>query len=299
MGWVLSVKPRTLRVTPALARLFAEMDAVPRDRPLSERRLQVYQRLFARGQFRPVTWAKAVCKETGGTYRVNGKHTSILLSGMKTLPEFFVTIEEYSCDTLDDVSRLYATFDSKTQSRTSRDINLSFAGTISELDEVSSNCIGQAVAGMSHHIWQGRLSTTTAAERAELLLEHTAFVLWLSDLMNQDGARAGYISAKRLGRQPVVGAMFATWQKDGPAATRFWREVRDETGKEPTAPDRVLSRYIRDVNSKRGGGARWGTRHADNREQYVKCLHAWNAWRTGEKRMRLQYFPEAAVPDLR
>src|SRR4051812_22803639 len=111
MGWKLTGRPKTQKVTKALAKAFVDMEAAPHDRPLSERRLQVYEKLLYMGEFRPVTWASAYCVETGETYRVNGKHTSIMLSGLEVLPDFFVTIEEYECDTLQDVAKLYSTFD--------------------------------------------------------------------------------------------------------------------------------------------------------------------------------------------
>ncbi len=147
MGWKLISKPQTVRVTKKIAKEFAEMDPAPHDRPLSERRLQVYQRIFTDGGFRPCTWAKAICEETNGIYRVNGKHTSTFLSGLETLPEYYVTIEDYQCDTLEDVARLYATFDSKMQSRTASDINMSFAATIPELRELPRNRSWQNAAG--------------------------------------------------------------------------------------------------------------------------------------------------------
>lgn len=114
MGWQLDGIPKTYKVTPKLATEFAEMEAVNIDRPLSERRLQVYERQVHSGGFRPVTWAKAYCTETDAIYRVNGKHTSTLFSRLpkELLNDLHVIIEEYICDTLGDVANLYSTFDS-------------------------------------------------------------------------------------------------------------------------------------------------------------------------------------------
>lgn len=58
MSFKLVGKPVTLQVTRELAEEFVNMDPAPHDRPLSERRLQVYERLLNEGRFRPVTWAK-------------------------------------------------------------------------------------------------------------------------------------------------------------------------------------------------------------------------------------------------
>ncbi len=101
MAWATLQKPATLRVTKAVAREFALMDEVPGERPLSEGRINAYRRMFAEGTFRPVTWAKCFCQETDTTYRINGKHTSTLLSSLETIPEFYATIEYYTADTLD------------------------------------------------------------------------------------------------------------------------------------------------------------------------------------------------------
>ncbi len=232
MGWVLKNKPITQRASKTMAKEFAEMDKVQHERPLSERRLQVYERLFRAGMFRPVTWAKAFCQETKGWYRVNGQHTSNLLSEWKDkLPEFYVTIEEYECDTLEDVAKLYSTFDSKMQSRNANDINNSFASTVPEL------------AGMTYHLWGADSYSKQPAERAELLLEHPEFVIWLDTILGSGGPGANMREedrggSKHIHRAPVIGAMFGTWQKAKGAATEFWTKVRDETDSSPGMPTR-------------------------------------------------------------
>lgn len=294
--WSLKGKPSTQRVTRALAREFAEMDAAPHDRPLSERRLMVYQKIFAAGGFRPVTWARAHCAETGGTYRVNGKHTSVLLSGLERLPEFYVTLEDYDCESLEDVARLYATFDSGQMMRTARDIYLSFAATATELAEASSQTIVMAAAGMAYQVHQDNISRTQPAERAELLLEHPEFVVWLQSIF-LPAERNGEIKPRHIQRQPVVAAMFASWQKSHSAASLFWPAVRDETGPTPSLPDRKLARYLLTVGVRAGRGAS-RAKSAGPREMYVKCLHAWNAWRKGEN-TNLQYHANADVPAVK
>ncbi len=290
--WQLVNKPKTLKVTKSLAKEFAEMDPAPHDRPLSERRLQVYQRIFKAGGFRPVTWAKASCKETGGTYRVNGKHTSILLSGLDAMPEFFVTIEEYSCDTLEDVVKLYSTFDSKMMSRTASDINMSFAATIPTLSAISQRIINLSISGIAYHIWQEQMWLKQPAERAELLLEHPEFILWLEDLLVRESPRSNHMR-----RYPVVAAMFATHQKVKGPATDFWTAVRDETGSKPDVPDRRLAKFLTGTGVNSGSGVK-RARISNPREFYVKCLHAWNAWRKGEP-TNLKYYADKDVPSIK
>lgn len=305
MGWRLIDRPKTQRATKKLAKIYAEMEPAPNDRPLSERRLQVYQKLLAEGQFRPVTWASALCEETGDLYRVNGKHTSIMLSGLEEMPEFFITIEEYECDTLEDVAKLYATFDSAMQSRTARDIYMSFAATVSELKNVPIKAIQSAVTGIAmHKMGLEAYSRAQPVERAEHLLDHPEFVIWLAELMqgghsySETGSRSKQRCAHLL-RQPVVAAMFATWSKAKQQASEFWSTVRDETGVSPTTPDRKLARFLVTTSMTRGGSGtyRGKLKAAGTREIYVKCLHAWNAWRKGES-TNLNYYAEAKIPSI-
>jgi hypothetical protein len=289
--WKLIDKPRTVRVTKPIAREFAEMDAPPQDRPLNERRLLIYRRMLANESFRPVSWARCYCKETGGTYRINGKHTSTLLAGLESLPEFYAVIESYEAETLEDVARLYATFDSKTQSRTSNDINRAFAASVPELAPLPAKLISVAVTGISYAKWLDAYSTHTAADRAELLLDHTDFVLWLHDLIG--GHKETY---RHLYRGPVVAAMFQTWQKSHKDATTFWLAVRDETGEMPSLPDRRLAKWLSTMYLSFGMGAAGPAyRRASSREFLVRCIHAWNAWRKG-KTTDLKYHPNANVP---
>lgn len=274
------------------------MDSPPNDRALSERRMQVYERCIRAGQFRPCVWAIAECDETGSTYRVNGKHTSHLLSSLAgEFPDLFVTYEIYSCDTLEDVGRLYGTFDASITLRSSSDINRAFAGTIPELAGLPRRIIDSCATGMAGHLYGGIFSGTgrtgTAPERAERLLEHPDFVCWVAGIL--DTSKHLHIC-----RAGVVGAMFATWNKSKKQAEEFWVAVRDETGDKPTRPDRQLSRWL--LMTTVGGGIgknRPEKRTADAREMYVRSIHMWNAWREGTEVKIIKYHQDAKAPAVK
>lgn len=301
MSWKLSTKPRTVKVNRKIANEFATMTAAPSDRNLSERRLQVYRKALQEGKFRPVCWASVYCEETNEIYRVNGKHTSTLLSSLEEIPEFYAIIEEYECETLEDVQRLYATFDSKIQSRTARDIYTSFAAAVPELTNIRPYVIATAVSGMSMHLNVGHTNKmSSAAERAELLFDHTDFVLWLSRIYSSGTSGVNTTEkrthSKHLQRQPVAAAMMGTWMKNHKAATEFWEAVRDETGVTPDTPDRKLARYLLTTGVDSGSGAR-RLRPVTPREMYAKCLTAWNAWRKNEP-TNLRYHADKDVPKI-
>jgi hypothetical protein len=290
--WSVLTPPRTVLVTRALAIEFAEMESPPHDRPLSERRLMVYRRALANGGFRPVSWATCWCDETGQTYRVNGKHTSTMLSGLDEIPEFYAVIESYTAESLEDVAKLYGTFDSRSQVRTASDINRTFAASVPELATIQPRTINVIVSGISYHRWQDQYGSVPTAERAELLLDHVDFALWVHGLIGNSHTK----DARSLARVPVVGAMLSTWSKSRKDSTAFWESVRDETGESPSLPDRKLAKWLSTVNVNNGvGAAAANSRKSQPREFYVKCIHAWNAWRKDQS-SDLKYYAQAKVP---
>jgi hypothetical protein len=299
MAWRVKSSPKAAKVTAKMAKEWAEMDTVQMDRTLSERRLGVYRRLLMRGEFRPVTWAKVWCKETGQEYRVNGKHTSTLLASvdLKTVPDQQVIIETYEADSLEDVARLYSTFDSRQQTRTVGDINRSFASTIPELADLNDVQINLAVSALAFNLWpttEGGWAGKgkTAAERAELMFDNVDSILWINSLIQKNP------DCRHMWRVPVAAAMIGTYLKNKQGATQFWTAVRDETGANPDLPDRKLARWLLTMRVRVSAGATEGKRwRAEPREFYVRCIHAWNAWRQN-KPTDLKYYSESDIPTI-
>jgi hypothetical protein len=288
--------PKTHRVTRRLAREFAEMEPAPKDRPLSERRLQVYTLLMNKGEFRPMSWASILCKETGVTYRVNGKHTSTICATLDPLPELFAVVERYECDTLDDVGRLYGTYDSKMQARTTADINRSFASCVPGLADIPVKILNACAGGMSFATYfQTYRHQEQPAERAERLLEHSDFVVWLNATLFHGATSKN----SHLMRVPVVACVFQSYQKDEGKAREFWLAVRDETGLAPDLPDRKLAKYLTTSISSTGARVHSGVNRfrVTDREHYAKCVMAWNAWRKGET-TTMPYKHDRGIPEL-
>lgn len=301
--WKTSEKPRTIIATPFLVKEFDEMEPAPYDRPMSERRLQVYERIWRAGEFRTVVWASATCGETNNTYRINGKHTSRMLSG-KTAKELeehplHVTVERYFCDKLSDVANLYNTFDSQLASRSNRDVNMAFAAAIG-MASVPTRHIHNTVSAAAYLKWtESELRKIGAAEKAEELMDRQHFVKWLIEVLPSSGGGRthGVNSHLHLHRTPVVTAMMSTYDRAGPhLAKQFWVSVRDESAADRNDASRTLARYLVRT-SLRGGNAKDARKVVPFREMYVKCLHAWNAWRRKET-TNLNYFPAADIPEV-
>jgi hypothetical protein len=293
--WELLGTPKTYSVTKKLASEFAEMEGAPNDRPLSERRLAIYERILRAGEFRPCTWAKCQCDATGQTYRINGKHTSRLFSGVddaNLLASLVVTVESYKADDLESMARLYATFDARLAVRTTADVVRSFAGSLPELSSLPLRLVTLAVTGLSWADDPTGWFRQTSTERAEKVLDNVEFILWLHEIFAESE------SCLHLRRGPVVGAMCATWRKSHKAAVDFWSAVRDETSATPTTPDRRLARFLLTTSVGSGMGVHKGiSRTASPMSFFVKSIHAWNAWRKNVS-TDLKFHAGAKVPAI-
>jgi hypothetical protein len=295
MAWTMKGNPKTEKVTKALAERFAKMTPCPSDRPLSEQRLLVYERIALAGGFRPVSWGVCYCKQTGGTYRVNGKHTSLLFSrlDLANVPPLYVVTEYYEADTLDDVGRLYATYDSRTQTRNAGDINRSFAACVPALEGVDGRTTNPRAGAIWYAQKLERYRDMTTAERAEGLLEHSDFVVWVHRLF--PGGKGGGVARKyrHPERMAVYAAIFSTRNSHSRLALQFWEEVRDETGGKPNLPTRKPGKFLlMSAAANMPAVRRYKIR---DKEFYVKCIHAWNAWRAGET-TELKYYADKPVP---
>lgn len=304
--WKLLGTPKIVKMTPAIAKEFKAMEPAPGDRDLADNRAEKLKAMVVAKNFRPCVWAKAYCKETGKTYRVNGKHTSNVMSELNGETKgLFAMIELYECDTLDDLAKLYATFDSRVSVRSTGDINRSFSHAIAELEGVTSATINTAISGLALAIWGDKYSRVTSPEqRAELLRANTDFVLWIDSLFHGVGNK----DRNAIRRAPVVAAMYLTRQKDKKAAEEFWLAVRDGSGQKHTSGDRRLNKYLLTTAVASGSGR--GTKKTGDKarssntsglatgyEMFAKCIHGWNAWRRGAV-TDLKYYANAEFPKV-
>jgi len=89
--------------------------------------------------------------------------------------------------------------------------------------------------------------------------------------------------AEHLRRMPVVAAMAKTWNLD--RAEEFWTKLRMIV----MIPKLLLFRKLHKwLLTHKVGAVKDASEGASNREMYLKCLLAWNTWRTDETEERYQ-----------
>ncbi len=289
MACIKSPKVRTIKANKSLVCEYRNMTSSPYERNISLLRMAFYRQVLARGEFWPCIWAKTLCKQNGKTYRVNGQHTSLLLYEFvqrgEEVPDFHVTLIDYECDTLDDVSKLYNTFDTKDASRSVSDINRAFAGFKEELNDVPGKIIDNCVSGINYHVHRDGMWAIKAVERAEVITKNVDFTLFVASIVlvpTKNSVRAKMTSALR--RMAVVAAMYATWESThentSGNAREFWCLVREKEGAN-NCPARVLSEFLYDFKVSQTRDCRKGG--SDYKRIYHTCRKAWNLWVKGRR----------------
>ena len=283
---------KLVKCTRTLAKRFADMPGCKQDRNEKSRISRLLKKEIEAGRFRFGTFASAICN--GTEYRVNGKHTSTILRDLDPFPdEIQIVVERYDCETEEDMAELYATFDRSESARTTNDINAAFKVACPELQDVSLRIVSKCVSAIAYAAHEdGYSSAQYPDDRARAMIDNVPFIAWVA------GLAASPTDFKHLNRHPVIAAMFKTWHKSKADATKFWTAVRDGSGVPHTVPDRMLNKVLLTSSVNMGVGAKNGShRKLQPREMYVKCLHAWNAWRKGGD-TDLKYYGSGKTPPV-
>jgi hypothetical protein len=284
--------PVVRKATSELAKHFVQMASLPEDRPYREGIAILLEKALKAGQLRAPEWASVVVN--GIQYRINGKHTSILLSKLKPkdIPkDLRVVITKFFAKDFEEAARIYATYDSNTSARTQKEINHMFAASCPELTKVNRRTIDTAVAAIGNVIWsKHERRYKTVHEKAALIIQHTEFLVWINKLFQ--GTTQG---TRYMHRSPVNSVMFETYSKDKKAATEFWQGVRDGSSESNKTADRFLQRWLMTVWMHRSSIT--PKEIVDERKVWVCCVTSWNNWRRNIPMNSFKYYAKRDIPE--
>jgi hypothetical protein len=282
------IRTSQVPLTESLAAEFATMPPHKGERPLRQQHVDWLSGKIEAGLFHPPRWAKAKLK--GKTYRVNGQHSSTALAQANGhFPKGLeVLIDEFECDTDDDVADLFAQFDPAGSVRTPTEVLMAGARQHAELANLSAAAVKhavQAIVSLMQHTGDASGRVPVEAKRG-IVSDNIPFILWTTQ----------FTGASRMRTSGVLPALAATYKKNPDAATEFWKMVREESHPQVDHPTRKLGRFLalivngQEFNKKKGKP--WTPRAV-----FVKCIHAWNAYRKGVT-TDMSYFEESDIPEL-
>lgn len=273
------IRTITKPLTQELALEFATMGSVAGERSMKSQRLGMLTSKIENGLFHSPKWAFAWLG--GKRFRVNGQHSSTALCQSNGhFPQgLCAVIDEFSCDTEQELAELFEQFDNPISGRTTTDAINAHAKTEASLDDVPISAVRRAVDGIAMEYCIRESKRVSKDERIRLVHTHQEFIRWFS----------AFYSDKAMSLASVAAAIYATWLKDKAAAHEFWSNVRSEGHPESTHPSRALAKWLREVRASRNYSA--GRRYSQT-NLYERCVHAWNAFRRGAAVKQLKAYHE-------
>jgi hypothetical protein len=268
------LKSELLSVTSELARKVAQMPGSATERPLDDKRLDYLKGQIMAGQATVFNWAIAV-RPDGTERRINGQHSSDVTSKLDgDMPSgLMVNLSHYQVDDERDEILLFRQFDPKMSLRTKSDISGAYQMMEEDLRGVPRPAAKHAAEGIAWYLSRKVGVPVPKGDEVYDLFhtsEYAPFIVWMGNVLT--------MKTPELKKAPVVGAIFATWEKDPDTAKDFWHNV-SRGGEEfsDKAPTTTLDRWLQETKTPKKRRA-----PITDTQLFQGCIYAWNAQRNGK-----------------
>jgi hypothetical protein len=247
--------------------------------------LQLEQR-HQRGLLHTFQWVTATVNSRT-KYRINGKHSTTFLLSLPSIPDQFrACVMEFNVANEQELATLWSQFDSAVSARNMRQRIKANLASIKPLKDMQPDFVQSVLGGIGYSMCSGnRMKDTDAALCLLQKPEVQKFILWFHDLT----------SSKTLTKAPVSAAIWDTYHADETDSKVFWEQVRDASKNTVSQPANRLSHFLAESRIEKNGHHSAGKQLVTLRAVYVKCLHAWNAYRNGSV-TDLKYHASAGIP---
>lgn len=269
-------------VNPKKAEEFLAINTYPGQRPRSERHSQELAEKMIDGRFHV---GEIAVINNGKPILANGQHqcAASIISGKP----FQAVVQEYTIekgDTKEDVARVFAQFNVD-RARSRGDIAWIY-GCQMGMESWPRKCVtlcNTALGWLETGCPDKGYNAMSKDANALLLGKNKKQCEFIRQMLfDGNGAH------RHLVRASIVAAMISTWNKSRSDAEVFWSAVRDGDMLRQGEPTFVLREYLMRTSVNFGAGANAaGKQPVGFRELYVKAIFAWNAYRSGEEKLRL------------
>ncbi len=203
-----------------------------------------------------------------------------------------IMVNRSKCDTLEDIAALYAQFDSAKSARKAVEIYGGYVATNENLKNIdNAKVISLCASGIAYSKWTDKYTHHSHEEKGMLLVENVAFCQWINSIFEDKTAR------KFMSRFPITAALFSFWKKSQQAAREFAGELCTGSNPNPKSPSRTLQMYLMMTAVRIGRGVSTGKKTDPERAIFIKCIQAWNGYRSG-KAFRLTFVAGMKVPTV-
>jgi hypothetical protein len=235
------VKVEMFDLTPELAEDFSKMTPLPGERGLKPQRIAYLLDQICAGMFICPTWAVGVRREDGQRFRLDGQHSSHVLTHLPKGVPFptgqKVIILTYEFDSIkEDGFGMFNLFNNPRSVRNNIDAIGIYRAQHTDLSAVSRELMSKLLAGVNLYVAKHGGVSTPSRERGLLAEEeiHRQFVLWAAQF---DGTK----NQNWLSKPGIVEEMYEDFLANREAAEEAWYLTFTESHPEPDHDTRVTA----------------------------------------------------------
>ena len=239
----------------------------------------------------------------GIQYRLNGQHCSWARlvahdEGLDPKTRCPVQWIKYDAVTIQDMRKLYASLD-RGKARNQSNVVVSWLAGTEDFPGYSKGTLRLLAQGVGVWLWESRAARQLhlGDERSAMLLTtHNKLALMVGGILHEVKPS----EARHVLRAPVIGAMFATFQKAQKDSVEFWQVVRDGLGVgSKTDPRYTLRNWLMNASLAKSTVANGDSKIVTTEEMLRGCLAAWNAHRAGRELKQIRVNMTDPRPDIR
>jgi hypothetical protein len=194
--------------------------------------------------------------------------------------------------------KLYASLD-RGKARNQSNVVVSWLAGTDEFPGYSKQLLKLLAQGVGVWQWESKHSRKLhqGDERSAMLLTtQNKLALMVGSLLKE----AKPSESRHILRAPVVGAMFATFNKAQKDSIEFWQVVRDGLGVgSKSDPRHTLRNWLMTAGLAKSVAANGDNKIVTQEEMYRGCLGAWNAHRAGRDLKQIRLSMTDPRPDIR
>lgn len=260
---------------------FSTMKHAAGERHWKQSRDQWLRSLLQQGLFFTPKWSYAMLN--GEKRRLNGQHSSTMLQSLS--PEEFpkglnVCIDEFICDTEQDLAKLFEQFDAAESSRSRGEIINAHARSEKSLTGIPQTKIIRCVDGVAWAIYQAEDGVKLSKlERAALTHSSQNFIQFA----------AKFAGDRSLGLVSVMAAIYRTWLICDSTSDCFWTQVMNGSHANHLHPTRALNKWLLEYRGNASASGS-GKTLSQSMNMHEKCIHQWNAFREGRETKQVKSY---------
>lgn len=284
----MKLKSSLVKITPKKAEELLKLNTYAGQRNISPTHVQALAEKMEDGRFNCGRVAVIV---NGNTVLADGQHqcSASILSG-RTFPALMLEHIVEEGDTKQDIAEAFAQYNTD-RSRSRADIAWIYGAQagMAEWPRQAVSLCNSALGWIAAGFGVGGSGALDKDANARLLAAKKSSCQFILE-MTFRGEGAPF---RHLQRMAVAAAMIVTHGVDRCAAEEFWAGVRDGELLRKSDPRSVLRDALLRGVVRRSTGS--DSQSYSQRELYAKCIHGWNAWRSG-KSTSLKFYANKPLP---